>query len=979
MSATDDYTIESSTRYNIETSNELLVSRIGEFYGYEDTNIDPAGILLPNTSILVTNFQVVPTSSAPFTGKLFYVVDNDGEAIATQITTLPFRLSDISNCRIRIVADNNEDGYVKMTFLFYSSILATESFIVETNPSYISNSAYTKDYCAIQWNYTHINYAPTINTSVNIDISATSVEKIKTESDGITVASIIGRGVLGYAEPNSLDTRGLALVGASYLDGSGNNVPSVGIWQYKTSAASSWSDILFDQQGKAYYFKEESGYSLRFYPIDNKAVFARINFRAWDSYSGAEGYQAALASGGNAPTSSNIASLTIPIEKVNYKPILKNTSYTAPSIDEDLADVSNGGVVLNTAFFDAVGLDADTDPKRGIVVTGVNDNGNGSWQFYNGTVWTDISKAALNAIPSRPLHLAETTSGVSPAIRFRPAKDKNGTATFTYSAWSQLNGLDNYTYAALDGSMSYSDESAVATLTITAVEDPPDFSGNKLNLLVRSYNQGVLPADVSGGINVANTLLPNYTIVDVDSSANELGIVLTGFDISGDVSGVSFNAADFRMGFNATANEWAATNTEITLSSLVAGKGVYVNRSSWFRIRTPANFVGRLIFTFYLWNEKVLDSSITNKNRIVDFNYAALTNKEHYSVSSASFRVFFSDINDPPVLVSPNSINLNTATGSPRTQLEDTTAPIETTIIQIINRLTITDADSATKIIPVPGLALYDVAVNAPDFASKSPPVSNYGSWYIRKGDGSLVALTGLTRSNAYHVAGNDGSQIFFSPADDIYGTFTIKALVWDRSNEEDVAVHSYADASNNTETSSYSVASLDLQLTVTPVNDQPSVQPANVIRNTIIYPTVEMTTVSRTISPMANMGDKLSTLLQRYITPYVIDKDPLDVFGIVIMTRNNYFDYSILEIGGVPQWIPVTTTNIHLRPNDNPLTGQVTRIRVRPIPTLPQSQTINVLVWDMTNGITNGSITPINNSTKSYSTQTVRIRARAI
>jgi hypothetical protein len=96
-------------------------------------------------------------------------------------------------------------------------------------------------------------------------------------------------------------------------------------------------------------------------------------------------------------------------------------------------------------------------------------------------------------------------------------------------------------------------------------------------------------------------------------------------------------------------------------------------------------------------------------------------------------------------------------------------------------------------------------------------------------------------------------------------------------------------------------------------------------------------------------------------------------------MTRNTYFDYSILEIGGVPQWIPVTTTNIHLRPNDNPLTGQVTRIRVRPIPTLPQSQTINVLVWDMTNGITNGSITPINNSTKSYSTQTVRIRVRAI
>jgi hypothetical protein len=974
MSASDDYTIESSTIYNVETTNELSISPIGGFFGYEDTNIDPDGILLPNTSILITNIQIVPTSSAPFTGKIYYVLDDVPDA--TEITTVPFRLSDISNCKIRVVADNNEDGQVKMTFLFYSSILLRDSFIVETNPSYTSNPAYGTNYCAIQWNYTHINYAPTIN-SINIDISATSVEKIKTETGGITVASIIGDSSLGYNEQNSLDTRGIAFVDVSYTDSSGNPAPTVGVWQYKTAAAPSWSDMFFNEVGKAYYFKEQSGYLLRFYPNDNKAVSSRLRFRAWDSYTGAEGYQTSLGSGGNAPTSSALSSVTIAIEKVNYKPILRETSYTAPSINEDVTDVSNGRFVLNNTFFDAIGLAADTDPKRGIVVTGVNDNGNGVWQFYNGTIWADINKTL---IASRPLHLAESVNGLSPAMRFKPAKDKNGTASFTYSAWSQLNALANYTYAALDGSTSYSDESAVGTLTITAVEDPPDFSGNKLNILSRSYNQGFFPSDVSEGINVANTILPNYTIVDVDTSANQFGIVLTGFSISGDVTDTTFNPADFSIGFNATATQWAALSSEITLSDLIEGTtAIYINRSSTFRINTPDNFVGRLIFTFYLWNENILNSLITNKNRVVPFNYAALTNKEHYSVSSASFRVFFSDINDPPVLVSPTALNLNTITGSTIPQLEDTTAPIETTIIQIINRLTITDADSATKIIPVPGLALYDVAVNAPDFASKSPPVSNYGSWYIRKGDGSLVALTGLTRSNAYHVAGNDGSRIFFSPADDIYGTFTIKALVWDRSNEEDVAVHSYADASNNTETSSYSVASLDLQLTVIPVNDQPIVQPVNVIQNTIIYPTVEMTTVSRTISSMVNMGDKLSTLLQRYITPYVIDKDPLDVFGIVIMTRNTYFDYSILEIGGVPQWMPVTTTNIHLRPNDNPLTGQVTRIRVRPIPTLPQSQTINVLVWDMVNGVTNGSITPINNSTKSYSTQTVRIRARAI
>jgi len=967
MSASDDYTIESSTRYNIETFNELRISRIGEFYGYEDTNIDPAGIRRPNTSILVTNFQAVPTTSAPFTAKLYYVVDNDDEASATEITTLPFRLSDISNCRIRVVADNNEDGNVKMTFVFYSSILLTESFVVETNPSYITNAAYTKDYCAIQWNYTHINYAPTIN-SVNIDLSATSVEKIKTETDGITVASIIGRDALGYNEPNSLDTRGLALVGATYTDADGNSVPSVGVWQYKAAAAPSWSDVVFNETGKAYYFKEQSGYSLRFYPVDNKAVFARLSFRAWDSYSGAEGYQAALGSGGNAPTSTAVASVTIPIEKVNYRPILGKISYTPPSINEDVADVSNSGVVLGTAFFDDIGLAADTDPKRGIVVTGVNDNGNGTWQFYNGSVWTDINKTELNAIPSRPLHLAESTTT---AIRFRPAKDKNGTASFTYSAWSQLNGLANYTYAALDGGLSYSEQSASGTLTINAVEDPPDFSGNNVNLLVRSYNQAVFPSTVTDGINVANTILPNYTIVDVDSSANEYGIVLTAFSISGDVTGVSFAPSDFRIGFNATATEWGETTTEIAMSSLTSGTGIYVNRASSFRIRTPATFVGRLIFTFYLWNERVLDGSIATKNRVVSFNYSSLTNKEHYSVSTASFRVFFSDINDPPVLVSPASLSLNTATGSARTQQEDTTAPMETTINQIIGRLTITDADSATKTIPIPGLAFYAVSVNAPDFAAKTPPVTDYGSWYVRKTGGLAVELTDLSRNRAYHVAGdNDGTTLFFKPAGDIYGTFTIKAFVWDRSNEDVVSVYSYADASNTSETSSYSVASVDLQVTVSPVNDQPELQPVSTVGTRINYPVIQMTTIPRTISNSVNVGELLRTLLDQ-IRPVVIDKDPLDTFGIVITSSNNYFDYSISEINGVPQWTTVRPFT-HLRPTDT------TRIRLRPIPTIPQTQILNILIWDMTNGIQNGTITTINNTTKSYSSVQTRIIAKA-
>ena len=967
MSATEDYTIEFSNPYDISSSSisELSINQIGKYYGYQDPNDDPNGELLKLTSIVITSLQTISTGGAPsFGGDWYYVVDDTAGRIATQITTLPFRLSDLSNCSLRFVPTTNEDGYAKFTFLFYSSILVQPSFTVDTN-TFSSNTAYTSDYCAVQWNYRHRNYAPIIN-QVNIDLSSTSLEKIKTDVSGVTIASIIGNNSVNYRENNSLDTQGIVITGTRYEDSSKNEVSSVGFWQYKKSTDTIWTDILFSSQDtRQYFFKLSSGFSVRFYPVDNKSVNAILFFKAWDSSLGTEGRQSPLSSDGTNPTSAATATITVPVEKVNYAPILKNTTYTVPGILEDITDVSNNGVVLDNLFFDingGIGLDPSTDPGRGIVITGITDNNLGRWQFYNGSVWTDISKSAITANPSRPLHLLESKNGLTPAIRFRPSKDMNGRATFSYNAWSGLNGLDNYSYATVDSSPSYSAESGTATITITPVEDSPDFSGNKLGILVRSYNQGYIPGndEITNGIDVSNTILSRFTITDVDSSANEFSIVITGVSIISDVVGQSYSPSDFSIGFPASSIQWESSS--INLSLLNGTNAIYLNRGTSFRILGPSTFVGKVDFTFYLWHEAKISNIIVNTRQLVSFTYSSLTNKEFYSLSTASFRVLYADINDPPVLVRPTTLNINSLKNA--VQNEDSNIVITPTITEIMGQLTITDADAATNVsIPVHGLAFYGTTVYAPDFSGKS--ITNYGSWYIEMANGSRVQLTGLDISNAYHVRPDSGVKLLYVPAPNIYGLFKIYAYVWDRSNEADVPAFTYEPASNTTEISPYSVNSLEIQLTVSPANDAPVVNP--IIRPSApsYLPFIRLPNIIR--GTMNNMGSKLVDLISQ-ISPYVIDGDPLDTFGIVLLTINTSWQYSIRDINGIPQWIPLTTKNVHLMPLDNSSTGQITRIRYTQF-NIPITNSIAFYVWDMTNNIVNGNTTPfINNNTRSYS-----------
>jgi hypothetical protein len=246
------------------------------------------------------------------------------------------------------------------------------------------------------------------------------------------------------------------------------------------------------------------------------------------------------------------------------------------------------------------------------------------------------------------------------------------------------------------------------------------------------------------------------------------------------------------------------------------------------------------------------------------------------------------------------------------------------------------------------------------------------GDWYYKATPTSAAVLIDApTTANAFHlIPSGTNNRLIFKPAANVYGTFTIKAYAWDRSNEDVVPDKTYATTDNTTDTSPYSANSVTFSLTVGTVNDRPGL--IGVRSNTRI----RFTDINR--NAFNNSGDLLATLIEQ-IRPVVKDDDPLDNFGIAIVsataTSVGTWQYSIRDVAGIPQWAPFPQLNvnmaIHLRPNNNTVTGEITRIRFVPR-SLSSIQTMNYYIWDMSNSITNGTRTMVNLSSTAYSITTL-------
>ena len=151
------------------------------------------------------------------------------------------------------------------------------------------------------------------------------------------------------------------------------------------------------------------------------------------------------------------------------------------TINED--DTTNDGNTVAEIIVDnSITEPADGSPIEAIAVT-IVDHTKGRWEYStnNGASWNVFSEftGSTYDIENEARLLDGTlTGGNTHRIRFVPAVDENGSATFTFRAWDKSSGAAGSTADAsiTGGITAFSVVTDTAVITINAVNDAPMFT-----------------------------------------------------------------------------------------------------------------------------------------------------------------------------------------------------------------------------------------------------------------------------------------------------------------------------------------------------------------------------------------------------------------------------------------------------------------------------------------------------------------------
>ncbi|MFA7431304.1 MAG: Ig-like domain-containing protein [Rhodospirillaceae bacterium] len=151
---------------------------------------------------------------------------------------------------------------------------------------------------------------------------------------------------------------------------------------------------------------------------------------------------------------------SVTIVGVNDAPTLDVTAPSMGSTDEDTAKTMTVSDFLGSV------TDPDPGAATGIAVTGMTGNGTWHYSVDGGTTWLALTGAADSTA-----RLLRSTD----MVRYTPDAANAETATLIYRAWDQSAGTAGGTADATTngGITAFSTNTAMASLTVTAVNDAP--------------------------------------------------------------------------------------------------------------------------------------------------------------------------------------------------------------------------------------------------------------------------------------------------------------------------------------------------------------------------------------------------------------------------------------------------------------------------------------------------------------------------
>jgi hypothetical protein len=231
-------------------------------------------------------------------------------------------------------------------------------------------------------------------------------------------------------------------------------------------------------------------------------------------------------SGAANATAASSNTLTVDVTAVNDAPVASGSA-SAPTIAEDTP--ASGDTVANifgASFSDTADNQtahtggSSANSLAGVAVTANNATTEGTWQYFNGASWVNISTSLSNS--------SALLLGASTPVRFNPAQDYNGSAPtlvvhlIDSSGGSVTTGstVDLSGPSATGGTTAYSSGTVALGETITPVDDNP-----VLDLDTTSggfgANNGLFEQDPT-----PTNIAPNAQVTDVDN-ANFNGGTLT--------------------------------------------------------------------------------------------------------------------------------------------------------------------------------------------------------------------------------------------------------------------------------------------------------------------------------------------------------------------------------------------------------------------------------------------------------------------
>jgi hypothetical protein len=334
---------------------------------------------------------------------------------------------------------------------------------------------------------------------------------------------------------------------------------------------------------------------------------------------------------------SAIATTTVQIKRSNHAPSIDPAAVMQLSdIDEDTAEPAGDSVEAIINSLDPIPIsDIDEEALLGFAVVGVDDS-HGVWQYAvdGGIEWQLFSPVS---------NTAAVLLNAASLIRFVPAPDYFGPAGFiTVRAWDQsgphANGSRDVDTSTNGGATPFSSATAVATLNVLPVNDPPEI--RLPDGIVADFVEGGNPVAVAG---------PSLSLFDIDNSTLVSATVTVDKPSAGELDFLSANtgnsgvSADYTLatGVLRLRGEALLTTYQAILRTIT-----FENRS---RNPHPADRIIRFVV-----NDGADDSNVvTTTVRVLPVNDPPVVDLNGFGAPGIDAEAYY-DVGAGAILLSPN-------------------------------------------------------------------------------------------------------------------------------------------------------------------------------------------------------------------------------------------------------------------------------------------------------------------------------------